>query len=352
MRHSFFTFLFLFVLVASICGQQHKVPRLVIVATGGTIAGSGVSSTTAGYTSGVASVDQMLQSVPGIEKIASIRGEQFCNIGSQDMSFDILVNLAKHLNRLLLQPDVDGVVITHGTDTMEESAFFLSLTVKNQKPVVLVGAMRPSSALSAEGPLNLYNAVAVAASPLTVGRGVQVVMNDFILDPQSLVKMHTSSVQAFQAPDKGPAGKVTYGVVEYYRYNSRNYGMASDFSIEGVSKMPRVDVVYGCTDMPADLIDASVKLGAKGIVIAGVGNGNMNKAALEACQRVVKDGVVVVRASRVASGAVGRNVEVDDDALGFVASDQLNPAKARVLLSLLLLNNHTNTEIQNAFYNY
>ena len=333
-------------------GQQKQLPKLVIVATGGTIAGSGESSTTASYTSGVAGVDEMLRSVPGVEKMAEIKGEQFCKIGSQDMTFDILLRLANYLNELLARQDVDAVVITHGTDTMEESAYFLSLTVKSDKPVVMVGAMRPSSALSAEGPLNLYNAIATAVSPKSVKRGVMVVMNDLVFDAQSLIKMNTASVQAFQAPDKGPAGKVNYGVVEYYRYPSRYYGVASDLSVAGVTKLPRVDVIYACTDMSADLIEASVKLGAKGIVVAGVGNGNLNAASLKACADAAKKGVVVVRSSRVATGSVGRNVEVNDDELGLVAADQLNPAKARVLLSLLLVKNRTPQQIQEYFFSY
>lgn len=349
---SFFILFFCLLILPFANGQQKDKKQVVVVATGGTIAGSGETSTTAGYTAGVATVDKMLLSVPGLNDVASVRGEQFCNIGSQDMSFGILLSLAERLNALLAQNDVDGVVITHGTDTMEESAFFLSLTVKSDKPVVITGSMRPSSALSAEGPLNLYNAVAVAASPLSVGRGVMVAMNDLIFDAQSFIKMNTSSVQSFQAPDKGPVGKVTYGVTEFYRYPSRKYGYNSQFAVTANSKLPRVDVIYGCTDMPADLIEASIKLGAKGLIIAGVGNGNMNKASYDACVRAAKSGIVVVRASRVVSGAVGRNVEVDDDAAGFVAADQLNPAKARVLLSLLLMTNSTPAQIQEAFLNY
>ncbi|MGV8827184.1 MAG: type II asparaginase [Breznakibacter sp.] len=342
----------LLLIVPFVYSQNPALPNVVMIATGGTIAGSGESSTMASYTSGVAGVDEMLRSVPGVEKLAEIKGEQFCKIGSQDMTFDILLRLANYLNDLLASQDVDAVVITHGTDTMEESAYFLSLTVKSDKPVVMVGAMRPSSALSAEGPLNLYNAIATAVSPKSVKRGVLVVMNDLIFDAQSLIKMNTASVQAFQAPDKGPAGKVNYGVVEYYRYPSRYYGVASDLSVAGVTKLPRVDVIYACTDMPADLIEASVKLGAKGIVVAGVGNGNLNATSLKACADAAKKGVVVVRSSRVATGSVGRNVEVNDDELGLVAADQLNPAKARVLLSLLLVKNRTPQQIQEYFFSY
>lgn len=351
-RIQFFTLLFMLVALPCLNAQSTKLPNLVIVATGGTIAGSGGSSMTASYTSGVAGVDEMLACVPGVEKLAQIRGEQFSNIGSQDMTFDILLRLANRLNDLLAQDNVDGVVVTHGTDTMEESAYLLSLTVKSDKPVVLVGSMRPSSALSAEGPLNLFNAIAVALSPNAQKRGVMVAMNDLVFDAQSLIKMNTSSVQAFQAPEKGPIGKVNYGVVEFYRFPSRVYGLASDLSVKGITKLPRVDVIFAGTDMSADFIELAVKQGAKGIVVSGVGNGNMSSAALRACAEAVKIGVVVVRSTRVAIGAVGRNVEVDDDALGLVASNELNPAKARVLLALLLANNKKPEQIQDYFFRY
>jgi L-asparaginase type II len=151
---------------------QPKKRNIVILATGGTIAGAAASGTQAGYTSGAVTIDAMLAAVPGIDKLASIKGEQVSNVGSQDMSFDILLKLAKRVNELTSKGAIDGIVITHGTDTMEESAYFLNLTVKTDKPVVMVGSMRPSTAVSADGPLNLYNAVAVAADPNAGGRGV------------------------------------------------------------------------------------------------------------------------------------------------------------------------------------
>src|SRR5246127_5162311 len=154
-------------------------PNLVILATGGTIAGAAASGTQSAYTSGAVTIDAMLKAVPGIEKLANIKGEQISNVGSQDMSFDIMLKLAKRCNQLLSGSDVDGIVITHGTDTMEETAFFLNLTVKSDKPVVLVGSMRPSTAVSADGPLNLYNAVAVAADPGSKGGGGLVVLKDW-----------------------------------------------------------------------------------------------------------------------------------------------------------------------------
>ena len=273
-------------------------------------------------------------------------------MGSQDMSFDIMLKAAKRINELLPSPGVDGVVITHGTDTMEETAYFLNLTVKGDKPVVMVGSMRPSTAVSADGPLNLYDAVSVAADPNAKGRGVLVVLNDWIHAAHSLTKTSTTAVQTFMSPMHGLVGVSAYGKNDFYNNPPRKHTSASEFDISDVTKMPRVDIIYGDADMPPDLIDASVSYGAKGIVIAGVGNGNMNKASLEAAARAVQKGAVVVRSSRVATGTVGRNVELNDDELGFIASDELNPQKARILLSLALLKPHTAQQIQEMFYTY
>ena len=329
-----------------------KKPNLVILATGGTIAGAAASGTQSGYTSGAVTIDAMLAAVPGIDKLATVKGEQISNVGSQDMSFEILLKVAKRINELAKQPDVDGFVITHGTDTMEESAYFLNLTVKTDKPVVMVGSMRPSTAVSADGPLNLYNAVAVAADPGAKGRGVLLVMNDQVHAAHSVTKTSTTSVDTFMSPIGGLAGTTAYGKTEWYNSPTWPHTTKSEFDIANVTKLPRVDVIFMAADASPDLIDASVQKGAKGIVIAGVGNGNMNKALVDAAEKAVKAGVVVVRSSRVPTGLVGRNVELDDDKLGFVASDELNPQKSRILLSLALLKNRSNSELQQLYYNY
>jgi L-asparaginase len=326
--------------------------NIVILATGGTIAGAAASGTQAGYTSGAVNIDAMINAVPGIKDLANLKGEQISNVGSQDMSFDILLKLANRINELAKSNDVDGFVITHGTDTMEDSAFFLNLTVKTDKPVVMVGSMRPSTAVSADGPLNLYNAVGVAADPNARGRGVLVVMNDWIHGAHSLTKTSTTAVQTFMSPLRGLVGVASYGKNDFFTSPTWKHTTQSEFDIAGVTKMPRVDIIFASVDMSPDLIDAAVANGAKGIVIAGVGNGNMNKASVEAAERAVKKGVVVVRSSRVATGAVGRNVELNDDKLGFIASDELNPQKARVLLSLALLQKRSPDELQTMFTTY
>src|SRR6201981_1979567 len=202
-------------LVSFFCCQnaftQDQKPNIVILATGGTIAGAAATGTQSSYTSGAVTIDAMVAAVPGIKDLANIKGEQIANVGSQDISFDIMLTLAKRINQLLATPEVDGIVVTHGTDTMEETAFFLNLAVKSDKPVVMVGSMRPSTAVSADGPLNLYNAVAVAADPKAKGRGVLVVMNDQIHAAHSLTKKSTTSVQTFMSPLRGVVGVCAYG---------------------------------------------------------------------------------------------------------------------------------------------
>lgn len=344
--------LFLVLVSVQYTAAQAKKPNIVILATGGTIAGAAATGTQAGYTSGAVTIDAMIAAVPGIKDMANIKGEQISNVGSQDMSFDIMLSLAKRINELMTKADVDGIVVTHGTDTMEETAFFLNLVVKGDKPVVMVGSMRPSTAVSADGPLNLYNAVGVATDPNARGRGVLVVMNDWIHAAHSLTKTSTTAIQTFMSPLRGLVGVASYGKNDFYNTPDWKHTSGSEFNVAAVTKLPRVDILFACADMSADLIDASVANGAKGIVIAGVGNGNMNKAALDAAANAVKKGVVVVRSTRVATGTVGRNVEVNDDELGFIASDELNPQKARILLSLALLKQRSNSELQKLFMTY
>ncbi len=329
-----------------------KPPSIVVLATGGTIAGAAASDVQAGYTSGQVGVEQLLAAVPQARKLASLRGEQISNIGSQDMNDEVWLKLARRVNELLALPDVDGIVITHGTDTIEETGYFLNLVVKSKKPVVLTAAMRPSTALSADGPLNFFNAVAVAAHKDAAGRGVLVVVNDWIHGASSLTKTSTTAVQTFLSPLRGLMGVVAYGEVEFYRGPVGRNTVDSEFSLEGVTALPRVDIVMAHANMDGALIDAAVAAGAKGLVIAGVGNGNMTKPALDALAAQARKGVVCVRSTRVATGRVGRNVEVDDDQLGLIASDDLNPQKARVLLRLALLKPRTPAELQRLFVEY
>jgi L-asparaginase len=327
-------------------------PKIVILATGGTIAGSAETQTQAGYTSGQVGVEILINAVPQIEELAHVTGEQISNVGSQDMSDAIWLKLAARIHALLASSEVDGIVITHGTDTIEETGYFLNLVVHSEKPVVMTAAMRPSTALSADGPLNLFNAVAVAADPEAKGRGVLIVANDDIHGARGITKTSTTDVQTFMSPERGLIGTSLYGENRYFRRPYRTHTSKSELSVDGVSALPRVDVIYVNADLSPDLIDGAVAMGAKGLVTAGVGNGNMPAAALEAVKRAVKKGVVVVRSTRVPSGVVGRNVEVNDDEIGTVASGELNPAKARVLLKLVLLKSKDPAEVQKYFERY
>jgi L-asparaginase len=331
---------------------QSPKPRVVIVATGGTIAGAAESTTAAGYKSGAVAVDVLIAAVPQMKAFADVRGVQVSSIGSQDMNDEIWVKLALEVNRLLAQADVDGVAITHGTDTLEETAYFLNLVVKSDKPVVMTGSMRPSTSLSADGPLNIYNAVGVASDKRASGRGVLVVANDDIHGARAITKRHTTDVQTFISPEAGLIGVCLFDDRDFIRSPARAHTAATPFAVTAGQLLPRVDIIYAHAGMSPDLIDAAAGRGAAGIVIAGVGDGNLTAPALEAVKRAVAKGVVVVRSSRVGEGVVRRNIEVADDTIGTVASLDLNPAKARVLLKLALTKTADAKMIQEYFRRY
>ncbi len=333
-------------------GAQGAKPRIVIVATGGTIAGSAESTTAAGYKSGAVAVETLINAVPQMKKFADVRGVQVSSVGSQDMNDELWVKLATEVNGLLAKSDVDGVAITHGTDTMEETAYFLNLVVKSDKPVVLTGSMRPSTSLSADGPLNIYNAVGVAGDPRAKGRGVLVVANDDIHGARAITKRHTTDVETFVSPEAGLIGVCLFDDREFSRSPARAHTTATPFKVTAGQTLPRVDVIYAHAGMSPDLIDAAVTGGAKGLVIAGVGDGNMTTPALEAVKRALAKGVVVVRSTRVGEGIVRRNIEVDDDKTGTVVSKELNPSKSRVLLKLALTQSSDPKKVQELFDKY
>jgi L-asparaginase len=255
---------------------------------------------------------------------------------------------------VLKSTDTDGVVITHGTDTMEETGYFLSLVVRSDKPVVLVGSMRPATAISADGPINLYNAVALAASPAAKGRGPLVILNDTIHYARETQKTHTTRMDTFQSPNRGIAGMMNTGKAFFYSANTVRHTTRSEFSLDGLSvaNLPRVEVVYSYANLGGDLIDVLVEKGLKGIVLAGVGDGNSTDAAIAALEKAAKKGVAVVRCSRTGAGVVDRNVEVNDDKLGFIAGMELNPQKARILLMLGLTRTSDVKKLQEYFYQY
>ena len=284
-------------------------------------------------------MDDLIKAVPQLKDVADLSGEQVANIGSQTMNHEVWLKLAKRVSELLADNDTAGVVITHGTDTMEETAYFLSLVVKSDKPIVLVGSMRPATAISADGPANLYNAVALAANPEARGLGPVVVINDEIHYAHEVQKMNSTSLNTFQSPNRGRAGVMNVGTLHLFSKNTTRHTTKSEFSVDGkgVNDLPRVDIIYSSANFGPDVVDFLVKQGVKGIVLAGVGDGNSTDAAIAALSAAAKKGVAVVRATRTGSGLVVRNVEVDDDKLGFIASMELSPQKARVLLMLGLM---------------
>jgi len=323
--------------------------RVTILAVGGTVAGSGPGSLDASYTSGTVTVDKLIAAVPEINKIATIKGEQISNIGSQEMNNEVWLKLANRVSELLTSDEADGVVITHGTDTMEETAYFLNLVVKSDKPIVFTGAMRNSGSLSADGPLNIYNAVNVAVSKEAAGKGVVVVMNDEIHAAREVTKSDTTAVDTFKSPNSGKIGTAYYGSVKFYMNPLRKHTLNSAFDIAKIKELPRVDIIYSHANDNPDFVNLAVKNGAKGIVNAGMGNGNPFPSALEALGEAVKGGVTVVRGSRVSGGETTMNGEVDDAKYGFLTSDNLNAQKARVLLMLALTQTTDKAKIQEFF---
>ena len=329
-------------------------PKIEVLATGGTIAGAQASTSEVGYKSGTFSVDDLIKAVPQLKDVADLTGEQVANIGSQTMNHEVWLKLAKRVNEVLKDGGADGAVITHGTDTLEETAYFLSLVIKSDKPVVLVGSMRPATAISADGPANLYNAVALAASQEARGRGPLIVMDDEIHYAREAQKTNTTELDTFKSPNRGRAGVMNVGKIEFFSQNTTAHTTKSEFNVDGKtpSDLPRVEIVYSYENLGPEVIDFLVKQGVKGIVLAGVGDGNSTDAAIGALSAAAKKRVAVVRSSRTGSGLVVRNVEVDDDKLGFIASMELSPQKARILLMLALMNTNDPVKLQQIFMQY
>jgi len=342
------------VIVITLSSAAYAKPNIKVLATGGTIAGAQASTSQAGYKAGTFSVDDLINAVPQLKDVADLSGEQVANIASQTMNHEVWLKLAKRVNEVLKDNNTDGVVITHGTDTMEETAYFLSLVVKSDKPVVLVGSMRPATAISADGPANLYNAVSLAASPLARGRGPLVVLNDDIHYAREAQKTNTTELDTFKSPNRGRAGVMNTGKIEFFSENTTQHGTKSEFSVDGKAPadLPRVEIVYSYENLGPEMIDDLVKEGVKGIVLAGVGDGNSTDAAIAALSAAAKKGVAVVRSSRVGSGLVVRNVEVNDDKLGFIAAMELSPQKARILLMLGLMITSDPAKLQQFFMEY
>lgn len=317
---------------------------------GGTIAGAQTNPQSYAYRPGTYDVRSLLQTVPSLDELALVTGEQIAGIGSFDVTGALWLTLGRRVDAVLTSPDTDAVLITHGTDTLEETAYFLSLVTKSDKPVVVVGSMRPATALSPDGPANIYNGVAVATSADARGKGALVVLNDTVHYARNVTKTDTTGVQTFASLNRGPAGLVHTGAIDWFEPMDRKVGKATEFSLDGLDRLPRVDILYAYADMNADLVDAVVDAGTKGIVVAGMGNGSVPTAVRDALTQAAKRGVVVVRSTRVSSGVVLRKDY--DDERGFVVSGELNPAKSRVLLQLALTKTTDPVRIQRMFYEY
>lgn len=320
-----------------------------VLGTGGTIAGAQPDPGHYGYIAAAYGIDWLLNAVPGLDRLARLSGEQVVNIGSQDMDDGTWLTLARCVNAALAAPDIDAALITHGTDTLEETGYFLDLVAAGDKPVVMVGSMRPATAISPDGPANIYNGVAVAADPGAIGRGALVVLNDEIHYARNAVKTGTSNPSAFSSMSRGLAGITSAGRVEWFDATPSPGRRALRFEVGALASLPRVDILHAHSNMSVDLIDASLAGGARGIVVAGVGAGNMSARAVERLSRAAAAGVVVVRSSRVVSAMVLRNHELDDDRLGFVAAGDLNAPKSRVLLALALTQTSDPRRIQQLF---
>lgn len=330
-----------------------RLPNVVILATGGTIAGTGATSTTTvGYTAAKIGVDALIKAVPELQKVANVTGEQVFQIASENMSNDHWLTLAKRVNTLLAKSDVDGIVITHGTDTIEETAYFLNLVVKSKKPVVIVGAMRPSTAISADGPINLYNAVLTAGSQDAIGKGVLVVLNDQINGARDVTKTNTTTTDTFKSPELGLLGYVVGNKAHFYRASTRKHTVDTEFDVSNLTALPQVDIAYTYANVGPTAVNALVAAGDKGLIHAGVGDGSLPNTVRPALSAARQKGVIIVRASRVGQGIVARNGEANDDELDFVVADTLNPQKARILLMLALTKTNNTKDIQRMFYTY
>ena len=317
--------------------------RIAIFATGGTIVSSGDSATQmTGYSIKGLNVNDLIGAVPQLTDVADIEARQIANIDSSSMTAKVWIDLARAIDEEAKRDDIDGIVVTHGTDTLEETAYFLNLLLTTDKPVVLTGAMRPATALSAEGPLNLLNAVRVAAAPDARGKGVLIVLNDSIGTARDMTKTHPTNVATFRGPDLGMIGSISGDRIEFIGASAKDHTAKTPFNLAKLDaylkthgKLPRVDIVYSHTDDDGVMVKAALAAGAQGIVHAGTGNGSIHENTEPALFEAAKTGIVIVRASRVHGGATVEGLERWQQA-GFVPAGSLNPQKARVLLQLAL----------------
>ena len=336
---------------ATAAAQTAK-PHVVVLATGGTIAGAGASAAnSATYTAAKVPVDKLLAGLPELANIANVTGEQVFQIASESFTNDNLLPLAKPVSALAKQPDVDGIVITHGTDTLAETAYFLSLTVHTDKPIAVVGSMRPGTALSADGALNLLSAVSVAASKDAKGKGVLFTMNDQIQSARGTNNDVNIETRAFQS-QWGSLGMVVEGRNYWFRAPVKRHTTASEFNIDNIAALPQVDIVYSHGNVQPTAVQALVASGAKAIIHAGTGNGSVADRMVKPLQEAQAKGVVIVRSSRVPYGFVLRNAEQPDDKYDWVVAHDMRPEKARILTMLALAQGADTKTLQRMFWEY
>jgi glutamin-(asparagin-)ase len=339
-------------IAASAIAQAQSLPNVVILATGGTIAGAGASAAnSATYSAAKVPVDKLIAGLPELSKVANVRGEQVFQVASESLTNDNLLTLARRVSALSKQSDVDGIVITHGTDTLEETAYFLTLTVHTAKPIIVVGSMRPGTALSADGALNLFDAVNVAASKDAAGKGVLVTMNDEIQTARDVSKTVNIKTEAFKS-QWGPLGMVVEGRNYWFRSPAKRHTMQSEFDIDSITALPPVEIVTGYQSVPSTAIDAFAKSGIKALVHAGTGNGSVADRIVPVLQKVRSDGIIVIRSSRVPDGFVIRNAEQPDDKYDWVVAHDLRPQKARILAMVALTKTNDTKELQRIFWEY
>ncbi|MDR5761042.1 asparaginase [Caballeronia sp. LZ035] len=324
--------------------------RIVVMGLGGTIAASAPGAgQTRGYTL-TGTLASVLDQVPQLATIAEIESESIACISSQEVDNVLLLQVARAVQARLDDASVHGVVITHGTDTLEETAFFLSLITRSAKPVVLTGAMRPASALSADGPLNLLHAVKVASDEGAQDRGVMVVMDEQIISAQAAAKLHTSATSAFSHPPLGCLGSVSSAEVVFRAVPSRPEANTVDLAGEPPRVLPQVDIVYGHQHAGEHFYRSAIAAGARGIVFAGTGNGTFSAAAKAGASMAREHGVAFVRSSRVPFGTVSPCE--DDIHYGAIAAHSLNPQKARILLMLGLARGMDTASLRQCFEVY
>ncbi|MBR2642614.1 MAG: asparaginase [Lentisphaeria bacterium] len=319
-----------------------------VLAIGGTIASRAADPVICTTYAPLLSAADLVESLPPMrDTVAHVTSEDFLKIDSASLTGEHWLAMARRINELF-SGDVDGVVVTHGTDTMEETAYFLNLTVKSFKPVILTGAMRPASSMSADGPLNLYQAIQAAASDAVRGAGTMIFMNGTLLAAREACKIQPVRPDAFTAREMGAVGCVADGKVEMFYHSTKEHTLSTPFEAETLTSLPKVDILYAYAGAEPELLDDCVKRGAKGIAIACVGNGNLRPVWRDRIRELAREGITVVRCSR-ANGFVNRNGAQDDDALGTVSGGNLSAQKARILLMLALAFTSDPAEIQEMF---